>query len=268
MLRISNILLACSAVTFFAREVLADCSYSSLQQATQAYISGQATGAFATSVSVTNSVYTENFRTASIRTGLISKPLKIDYSRSLHDTVECATYTEVIVTDRAHPYVIGTQMRFNTPTDPASALTAKQIDSIITDQGDWLFNATGTFTYASREDWFVIPPERRDTRAAIKAGADAYLDLFNNKNVVVPWGTPCNRLEGGAYTGQGRPTDSCNVGVPSGVALVNRRYVIDETLGSVDVFLNFGGANGIPDSHEFRLENGKLRFVHTMTVMG
>ncbi|KAJ2922958.1 hypothetical protein H1R20_g14126, partial [Candolleomyces eurysporus] len=158
MLCISNILLACTTVTLFARGVLADCSFTSLQQATKEYVSGQATGAFATSVSTTNAAYTENFRTANIRTGLISKPLKVDYNRSLHDTIECATYTEVIVTDRAHPYVIGTQMRFNTPTDPASPLTVKQIDSVITDQGDWLFNATGTFYYASRENWFVIPP--------------------------------------------------------------------------------------------------------------
>lgn len=166
------------------------------------------------------------------------------------------------MTDPTHPYVIGTQMHFN-----ADGSQVTKIDTIVTDAGDWLFNATGTQYYASREDWFVIPVEQRDSRAAIKAAADAYLDLFNDKSVVVPWGTPCARLEGGIYTGRGSPTDSCNVGVPSGVQLLNRRYVIDETVGAVDVFLNFGGPDGIPDSHEFRLEKGKLRFIHTMTVM-
>jgi hypothetical protein len=50
-----------------------------------------------------------------------------------------------------------------------------------------------------------------------------------------------------------------------GVKLANRRYVIDETIGSVDVFIDFAS---IPDSHEFRVEKGKLRYVHTITVMG
>jgi len=36
--------------------------------------------------------------------------------------------------------------------------------------------------------------------------------VFNDKNVKVPWGTPCARLEGGSYTGSGKPTDRCDVG--------------------------------------------------------
>jgi hypothetical protein len=100
----------------------------------------------------------------------------------------------------------------------------------------------------------------------IQAAADAYCDIFSDKSVKVPWGTPCARLEGGAYTGRGSPDDSCNVGIPDGVRLTNRRYVIDETVGAVDVMMTFG--SNLPDSHEFRVEGGKLRFVHTITVMG
>lgn len=80
----------------------------------------------------------------------------------------------------------------------------------------------------------------------------------------MPWGTPCQRLEGGSYTGKGSPSDSCNVGVPSGVTLNKRRYVIDEVLGTVDLMMSFAN---LPDSHEFRVEKGKLRYVHTLTVM-
>ncbi|RXW14583.1 hypothetical protein EST38_g11270 [Candolleomyces aberdarensis] len=216
--------------TAIARPTLAQCnlSYSALQQITGDYISSQATGAFATTAS--SATYTENFRPVNVSTGLLSRPLRVNHTRSIHDTTE-------------------------------------QIDSIVTDAGDWPFNATGTQYYASREDWFVIPQEKRDTRDTIKKAGDAYLDLFNNPSVVVPWGTPCARLEGGAYTGRGLPTDSCNVGVPSGVPLTNRRYVIDETVGSVDVFLDFGN-NKIPDSHEFRVEKGRFRFAHTMTATG
>jgi hypothetical protein len=78
------------------------------------------------------------------------------------------------------------------------------------------------------------------------------------------------RVEGGAYTGRGTPTDSCEVGVPSGVNIANRRFVVDEVLGSVVVYCTFGaggpsGGSGAPDTHLFRIENGKLRYVHTLT---
>ena len=72
------------------------------------------------------------------------------------------------------------------------------------------------------------------------------------------------------HTGTGAATDSCDVGVPSGVNIANRHFVVDETVGSVVAFCTFGaggpnGGSGAPDTHLFRVENGKLRFVHTMT---
>ena len=97
--------------------------------------------------------------------------------------------------------------------------------------------------------------------------ADAYLDLFMDKTAQVPWGTPCARLEGGVYTGRGEPTDSCNVGVPENVPMVEREYVIDEAKGAVSVFLKMG-ENKLPDSHTFRVENGRIRYVHTVTNCG
>ena len=45
----------------------------------------------------------------------------------------------------------------------------------------------------------------------------------------------------------------------------DRRYVIDESLGVASLFLEFGSIGNAPDSHEFRVESGKLRFIHTMT---
>lgn len=202
--------------------------------------------------------YLEQFKTADITKGILATPLKLDFNRSLIDSTQCATYTEMIAATQAHPYVVGTQMHFT----PEGKLT--NLSSLVTDKGDWLFNATGTLYWASREKWDVIPEDQRDTRAAIQAAADAYADIFNDKNVKVPWGTPCARLEGGSYTGSGSPSDRCDVGIPNGVKLVNRRYVIDETIGSVDVFIDFAS---LPDSHEFRVEKGKLRYVHTITVM-
>ncbi|KAK4227342.1 hypothetical protein QBC38DRAFT_193962 [Podospora fimiseda] len=190
---------------------------------------------------------------------ILSHPLKIDHSRSIHDTTTCATYTELIITDPKH-YVIATQIYL----DP-NVTEITKIDTLVTDSDDWLFNAQHTLYYALQEHWLPIPESQQDSREIIKAAADAYLDLFEKGpgSVEVPWADDCKRLEGGLYTA---PGDTCNSGVPSGVRLVNRRYIIDETVGSVDVFLNFGSEGGLHDSHEFRVEKGRIKYVHTVTV--
>lgn len=232
----------------------ATCDRDFLKSQTDAYVAAQTAGSAAgVKTSSANFTYTQNFKAATVATGILATPLKIDHNRSTFDTTQCATFTELIVTDTKNPHVIGTQMRFD-----AGELV--KMETIVTSTGDWLFNPSGTLKYAAPENWGPIDEAKRDTRAVIQAAADAYLDLFNDKSVKVPWGNPCARLEGGSYV-----QPSCNVGVPSGIKNVNRRYVVDEVQGAVDVFFDFAGAD--PDSHEFRVESGKLRYVHTMTVM-
>jgi len=49
--------------------------------------------------------------------------------------------------------------------------------------------------------------------------------------------------------------------------IVNRDYVVDEEMGVVNVYCRFGSSStGMPDSHTFRLIEGKLRYVHTLSV--
>ena len=110
----------------------------------------------------------------------------------------------------------------------------------------------------------MIPASSRDSRQTLIAAANAYFDVFDDNSVKVPWGTPCNRLEGGIRTGRGMPDDSCNVGVPSGMKLTNRRFIADPETGSVVGFIRW--PSSVPDSHLFRVEGGKLRFVHSLTV--
>jgi hypothetical protein len=208
----------------------------------------------------------ENVAPADINNGLIKKAMKIDFHRSLLDTATCQTFTEVMVTDKANPYVLGTRLRVNHDK-------IAEIEIIWETTGYWGFNADAYMKYASTEKWDPIPADKRDTRATLESAAGAYLDAFlEQKKDLVPWGYPCQRTEGGMYTGKGSPSDSCDVGVPSGVNIANRRFVVDETIGSVLVFCTFGagsptGGSGAPDSHLFRLENGKLRYVHTLTHM-
>ena len=147
-----------------------------------------------------------------------------------------------------------------------------KIESLVTDQGDWAFNATGFAYWNSLEKWDPIPEAERDSREVIKAAGDAYFDRFGNANASVPWGTPCARLEGGAYTGRGNlSANTCNLGLPSTIKVVNRRYVIDEEMGAVDIYVGFPGLDRAspdptPDSHLFRVEKGKLRYIHTLST--
>ena len=240
------------------------CSREGLQRAVELYVAGQTKGDVSGLPLAAGVGYMENMARADINKGLIRTPMKIDHHRSLLDPASCQTFTEVIVTDKARPYVLGTRLRVNHDK-------IAEIEILWTTTGYWLFNADAYLKYSSSEKWDTIPANQRDTRATLVAAANAYLDAFlEGKKDLVPWGYPCNRTEGGMHTGNGSPTDSCDVGVPSGVNIANRRFVVDETIGSVVVFCTFGagnaaGGSGAPDTHLFRVENGKLRYVHTLT---
>jgi hypothetical protein len=43
--------------------------------------------------------------------------------------------------------------------------------------------------------------------------------------------------------------------------------VIDDTIGAIDGLLDFGGATGLPDTHQFRVESWEFENVHSLTVM-
>jgi hypothetical protein len=139
-----------------------------------------------------------------------------------------------------------------------------ELETLVTDADDWLFNADNYLKYSPAENWGVIPAASRDTRQTLVAAANAYFDVFDDNSVKVPWGTPCNRLEGGIRTGRGTAEDSCNVGVPSGMKLTERRFIADPDIGAVVGFIRW--PTSVPDSHLFRVENGRIRFVHSLTV--
>jgi hypothetical protein len=211
--------------------------------------------------------YNENFELSSMTFGgVIASPQKVDWDRSFYDTTACLVYVESVITNPEHPYVLATMIRASGAPGSGNG-TISSFDVIVTDKDDWLFNADKTLYYARREDWSDIPEAQRNTRDELRAAADAYLNLFKDKSVQVPWGTPCARLEGSAYTGKGQPTDSCAVGVPDNIDMADRRYIIDPVVGSVAVFLRMG-PNRRPDAHVFRIEGGKIRYVHTVTNCG
>jgi hypothetical protein len=246
-----------------------DCTRSHLQSVADQYIGMMATGQHDLFENLAYSMkYIENNKTATILNGTPAFGMTMDSNRSMYDTTQCKTFTEIIVTDPLHPYVIHTQMTLDNEGNVIL------IDSLVTDKDDWAFNATGTKYWNNQENWDPIPENKRLSRETIKAAGDAYADRCNDVKVHVPFGTPCARLEGGAYTGRGNlSANTCDIGgLPEHIPMVNRRYVIDEVMGIVDIFMGFTGLDrtrndvGTPDSHLFRVEDGKIRYIHTASA--
>jgi hypothetical protein len=239
------------------------CTRGGLQNAVELYIEAQTKGDKSILPLPNGLGYWENATRFDVEQGIINKAMEIDHHRSHFDEATCQTFTEVIVTDEAEPYVLGTRMRINHDK-------IAEIEIVWTTTGYWLFDADKYLQYSSTENWDPIPAEDRNTYAELVSAANAYLDAFlEGKIDQVPWGFPCVRIEGGMYTGKGSPDDSCEVGVPAGVNIANRHFVVDEVTGSVVVFCTFGaggpGGSGSADTHLFRVENGKLRYAHTLT---
>ena len=236
------------------------CPREGLQEIADQYVTAQTNGSpFSLPVGEWLDYY-ENEERSAAGAGIISQPLNVAWHLDLIDTRQCRVFVEAVTLDPKE-YVIAVRL-------DKGYFGVGPIRTIVTDEGDWLFNAKKTYEYASKEDWGIIPEDKRNTREEILAAANAYLDRFNDASVVVPWGTPCARLEGGLYTGKGEPTDSCDVGVPEGIDMADRQYIVDEAKGAVAVFLRFGGEEGLPDVHTFRVEEGKIRYVHTVTNCG
>ena len=237
------------------------CTMDQLKAATAAYVAAQGKGSLAALPLHEKAEYLQDMKTVPAAEGLWNTPLAVAHSMSFHDPLRCKTFSEVIVTG-AKPYVIGTRLYM----DKGKVI---RVDSLVTKPGDWLFNANAYLKYSKAENWQPIMKYQGTAPAEMIRGANAYLDAFADKFTAIPWGQPCARLEGGAYTNaQGRPDASCEVGIPPGVLyIVNRDYLIDPEMGVINVFCRFGGSTGGQDSHSFRFIDGKMRAVHTISVL-
>ena len=190
--------LSCAMLTPAESRAQSNCARADLQSAVDSYIAAQGKGTPSEMRLATTAKYSENMQDAAIEKGILRTPLKIDFHRSLLDASACETFTEVIVTEVTHPYVMGVRLKL-------TAGRIAEIETLVTDKDDWLFNADNYLKYSRGENWGVIPASSRDTRATLIAAANAYEDIFFDNSVKVPWGTPCNRLEGGMRTGKGTP---------------------------------------------------------------
>ena len=248
-------------------EVSALCSRKLLQDTAARYVKAQTAGKPGLLPLASNVSYIENDVAVELTKGVLSQPITINLDRSIFDTEQGIAFTEITAATNKHPYVIDTRLL-------VSSGKVAAIQSVVADPGDWAFNATNHLKWAKQEKWTPIPEDKRDTRAVIKAAGDAYLDSWLNGTVKVPYGTPCARIEGGMYTGEGNATaNTCTMPQfpDEFTGIGNRRYVIDEELGAMDIFHNFPfidvkRPNGTSSTNFFRVEGGLIRYIHETTI--
>src|SRR3989442_3265993 len=149
----------------------ATCTRSDLQSAVDAYLAAQRSGNPASLSWAASAKYIENTTETQFDKGILKSPLKIDFSRSLLDTEICETFTEVIVMDKSHPYVLGVRIKI-------ANRKISELETLVTDADDWLFNADNYLKYSPAEDWGLIPVTARDSRATLIAAANAYFAVF------------------------------------------------------------------------------------------
>jgi hypothetical protein len=247
----------------------AECSRATLQKLAETYVKAQRDGKPGLVPLARGASYAENNRAMNIGQGVLAEPLKVDFTRSFHDTTQCATFTELVAATDPHPYVIHTRI------EATRDGKVSRIESVVTDAGDWVFGAAEHLAVTRGENWGEIPADKRDARAVLQAAADAYLDNWGDPALPVPQGTPCYRLEGRINTGTRNPTgNACDMGAfPEKLNVTHRRYIIDETIGAVSIFHDFPWIDaglpkdpGTPASQMFRVEGGKNRYIHEVTV--
>lgn len=254
----------------FAPSAWADCSRDTLQKVADAYVKAQTAGDPSMLPLAAGASYIENDKAVDVAKGIVDQALTVDFTRSFYDTKQCASFTELVAATHSHPYVIHTRMEAN------EAGKVSKVESIVTDQDDWVFGATPYLNFTKAEDWSEIPAGKRDTREAIQAAAESYINHWGNPTLTVLHGTPCARLEGRIYTATRDPAgNTCNMpAFPQPIKTGNRRFVIDETVGAVVIFHNFSWLDaglpadhpGTPASQMFRVVDGKNRYIHEVTA--
>jgi hypothetical protein len=254
----------------FSANAWAECTREMLQDLADTYVEAQSAGDATMLPLAADSSYAENDEAMDVAEGVLAEALTVDFTRSFYDTTQCAAFTELVAATHAHPYVIHTRME---ATEEGEVST---MESVVTDAGDWVFGAAEHLAVTRDEKWDEIPEDQRDTREVIQAAADAYLDNWGDPELPVPHGTPCARLEGRMNTGSRNPDgNTCDMGAfPQKLKVGHRRYVIDETIGAVDIFHDFPWIDaglgpdhpGTPASQMFRVEGGKNRYIHEVTV--
>ena len=234
------------------------CDRAGLTAAVDGYLAALQAGDPSSLPLAASATYTVNeaSETLAAGAGLFESAMTIDFHRSLIDVTRCGSFTEIIAATNDPQYVLGTKLM-------VADGEISEIEVVATWEGHWGFDADAYLQYSSGEDWSIVPEGERLPYDELAEVGYLYFEYWADRTVVVPWGVPCARLEGGMYTGD-FANSSCDVGIPDeGFAPQPREHLVDVDYGMSVVLLNLGGA----DSHLFRQLNTGIRYVHTLTAM-
>ncbi len=249
----------------------AECPRALPEAAALLFLDALAAGKAPAGVAASGFTYMENDATLDLGKGLLlSSPVAVSLNRTYVDVEQCAAFIEINAAGNKKPMVIISRV-FASGDAAAPVITG--IDSVVTKDGDWAFNAAGHLAADKQEKWDAIPEAKRDTRAVLKAAADAYLDSWGDGTVAPPFGNPCSRIEGGSSTARGSGGgNTCKMPqFPGNFKITKRRYAIDPDFGAVDIFNGFpfidkAKPDGTPSTNLYRIEGGKIRYIHELTV--
>jgi hypothetical protein len=233
------------------------CTREALQAIAESYIAAQKAGDPSKMPLASEVKYLQNNKTVAADKILCKTAMPIDKSIIFCDVDSCRAFVEIISSTGSAPWVSVAWLKVENGKIAG-------IDAMATTKGDFMFDAKKYLSYTKEQDWSVLTTEHQVGRQKLINGGNAYLDMFKGVDVdTVPWGSPCARVEGGSrYV-----SPSCKEGMPGSggvtATVTNRRYAVDTAMGTVDVFCTF---MSMPDSHMFRLIDGKIRLVHTQTV--
>src|SRR5690606_36331440 len=93
-----------------ATSARAECSRDMLEQLAATYVEAQSTGNPALLPLAAGAYYGENDVARDAAGGILAQALTVDFTRSFHDTAQCASFTELTAASHPHPYVIHTRL--------------------------------------------------------------------------------------------------------------------------------------------------------------
>lgn len=230
----------------------AACTRDALGAATQALAHALTSGDATKLPLASGATYHENLETPSFTQGIwAAGALTLAHQRDFLDTTLCQTWSEIVVTDASHPYVLGFRL-----TLVAGAIS--DVTALVADADDFHFDAMKFYDGTNTEDWSVVADARRPTRDAVIAAGNSYFDYFNDRTVLVPVAATCTRLEG-------TNDDPCLEALPpvGRVQVTERMPLVDESLGAAVFVDRF---RGLPDSHLFRMVDGMITNMHAIII--
>jgi hypothetical protein len=150
------------------------CSRDGLQRAVDLYLAAQSKGDTAGLPLATGLGYVENHAPAKMDEGLIKTAMKIDHHRSLLDPATCQTFTEVIVTNKEKPYVLGTRLRVNRDKIAEIEILLCGLLNVSVSRPGRLTPTAAAAAAAPRTTARPRPPPRRSRTSPPAAGRAAY----------------------------------------------------------------------------------------------